>query len=466
MRLPEIERNAGLPIRRQIYERIKAQILDGTLTAGEALLSTRQLANELNVSRSTVVEAYDMLLAEGFLTSNRGSKTVVAEGIALLGNAIPQAGKTKKPARSIRADFSTGRPDIEQFPRGQWRKMLQKAARDLPVLEFGYTGPQGYLPLREEIASWLSRARGISADAGDIFITAGATHALRITADMLCPDGGRVVMEDPCHKGLYDTLVSCGCEVLPIAADDRGIQAELLRGDEGARMIYVTPSHQFPLGGILPASRRAALIQYARENDVFIVEDDYDSEFRYAGDPVAPLYSMDPRRVVYIGTFSKTVFPALRIGFVILPHSLQRRWNDLRTHHDIQNPVLEQAVMAEFLRSRAMDRHVRSMKKRYALRRNVLMDALDDAFGSQWSAAGDAAGLHVAVRFFGQKFGESFRDRCRAEGIVAVPLETHCIVKGNHEDQLVLGYGHLEPDAIISGVSLLAYAMHLTERKQ
>ena len=459
MLLPKIERNTEMPIRRQIYEQIKAQILGGNLAAGDALPSTRQLAAELNIARSTAVEAYDMLLAEGFLTSSRGSKTVVADGIALLGSAPAQRVIREKPKHIIRADFSTGRPDIDGFPRGQWRKIIQKAANGLSADVLGYTGPQGYLPLREEIASWLARARGIVANPNDIFITAGATHALRITADMLCPRGGRVVMEDPCHKGLYDTLLSCGCEVRPVPADDRGIQVELIDGNANASMIYVTPSHQFPLGGILPAARRTALIQFARDHDVWIVEDDYDSEFRYTGEPVAPLYSMDSQRVIYVGTFSKTLFPALRIGFVILPNSLHGQWRELRTHHDVQNPILEQVAMAEFLRSRAMDRHVRTMKKRYAQRRAILMSALTEEFGPDWTTAGDAAGLHVAVRFFGKKFDESFRARCREEDIVAVPVETHCIVKGQHGDQLVLGYGHLEPEQIVSGVSLLASVM-------
>jgi len=224
-------------------------------------------------------------------------------------------------------------------------------------------------------------------------------------------------------------------------------------------MLYVTPSHQFPLGGILPAPRRAALIRYARENNAYIAEDDYDSEFRFSGSPLAPLYSMDTQRVVYVGTFSKTAFPALRIGFVILPGVLQRRWRELRMHHDVQNPPFEQAALCDFLKSRRFDRHIRAMRNRYGRRRQALMDALKENFGSDWSACGDAAGLHVTIRFIGRRFDESFREKCLSGGIAVVPLEAHCIQKGKHEDQLVMGYGHLEPDEIEKGIRLLAAVM-------
>lgn len=456
MQLPILNRASETPIRRQIYEQLKTQILCGMLRAGEALPSTRQLAADLGVSRSTIVESYDMLLAEGFLESRQGSQTVVADGIFL---KIQSADMTEKPIRenhTILADFTTGRPDINSFPRAQWIRLLAKAAQELPVSEFGYSGPQGYLPLREEIAAWLSRSRGITASAEDIFITAGATHALRITADLLCPGGGRVIMEDPCHKGLYDTLIASNCEIVPVPVDDHGLRTDLLSGDAHAKIVYVTPSHQFPLGGILPAGRRAGLIRYAQEQNIYIIEDDYDSEFRFTGMPITPLYAMDAQRVIYVGTFSKTVFPALRIGFAILPKGLQARWKFLRMHHDVQNPPFEQAAMAAFLRSRAFDRHIRSSRNRYAKRREVLIFALREAFGDHLSVSGDAAGLHVAVRISGMAFDDSFQARCKKRGIIASPLEAHCIVKGQHMDQLVLGYGHLEPEQIKDGVRLLA----------
>ena len=456
MTLPAINRTAQEPIRRQIYGQLRAQILSGRMAAGEALPSTRQLAEELAVSRSTVVEAYDMLLAEGFLTSRQGAQTVVSDGLVMDPQSSQTAGEYKRKPERILADFSTGRPDLALFPHAQWVKLLFAASSVLPPKQYGYTGPHGYLPLREEISSWLMRSRGLNADPDDIFITAGATQALRILTDLLCLDGGRALVEDPCHKGLYDTLVASRCEILPCPADNHGLQTDRLREFDNVSMIYVTPSHQFPLGGILPAARRAALIRYAREQDCYIIEDDYDSEFRYVGEPVAPLYSMDAERVVYVGTFSKTLFPALRIGFVILPKNLQSRWRNLRTHHDVQNPPFEQAALAEFLRTRKLDRHIRSMRRIYAARRQALLASLQANFADLWTVCGDAAGLHVTIQFHGKKMDDAFQTRCIKAGIHVVPLEAHSIVKEKHEDALVLGFGHIKPEEIVSGVGLLA----------
>jgi GntR family transcriptional regulator/MocR family aminotransferase len=223
--------------------------------------------------------------------------------------------------------------------------------------------------------------------------------------------------------------------------------------------VYVTPSHQFPLGGILPAARRAALIRYAREKEVYIIEDDYDSEFRYCGEPVAPLYALDPQRVIYVGTFSKTLFPALRIGFVLLPRILQKRWRTLRTHADVQNPVFEQAALAMLLRTRKLDRHIQKMRRVYGQRRQALLDALKESFGNGFIPWGDAAGLHLAVQFPGMCFDDAFHKACQDQSIYVTPVDRHCIIKGCHSDKLLLGYGHLTPEMIWAGIPLLAQAV-------
>ncbi len=226
------------------------------------------------------------------------------------------------------------------------------------------------------------------------------------------------MMEDPCHIGMLGTFVNKGCTIVPIPVDTEGMQTDYLPKCKSISVIYVTPSHQYPLGGILPASRRAALIRFARENDLYIIEDDYDSEFRYEGEPIAPLYSLDPQRVIYVGTFSKSVFPALRIGYVILPFQLHKHWRDLRTHTDVQNPPFEQAALAEFLRTRKFDRHVQKMRKIYGQRRQVLLESLKENFGSSWTAYGDSAGLHVAIDFPEKRFDEGFITNCLQNGVV------------------------------------------------
>jgi len=237
--------------------------------------------------------------------------------------------------------------------------------------------------------------------------------------------------------------------------DEQGLQTEYLTSEGTACIVYVTPSHQFPLGGILPASRRASLIRFARENEVYIVEDDYDSEFRYCGEPIMPLHSMDPQRVIYVGTFSKALFPALRIGYVILPRQLQKRWRDLRTYADVQNPPFEQAALADLLRTRKFDRYIQKMRKIYGERRRVLLESLNQTFGSGWCAYGDAAGLHLTVKFPGMRFDDAFRKNCLESGISITPVEHHCIQKERHLNKLLIGYGHLEPEEIRNSIRLL-----------
>ena len=454
----ELNRQAELPVRRQLYEALKGQITGGRLKAGEALPSTRELAQALNLSRSTVCEAYQMLLAEGFILSRQGAPTVVAGNLCL--EKLPDVRpREDAPPPAFAADFRTGSPALTLFPKFLWQQMLRRALEETPLDRYGYTGPQGYDELRAEIADWLFRGRGLAVHPDDVFITAGATHALHLAAGLLYESGRGLLAEDPCHTGMLRTFLSMGCPVTPVPVDEQGIKTDLLPKDGNAFAVYVTPSHQFPLGGILPAARRAALIRYAREKGIYVIEDDYDSEFRYGGEPVAPLYDLDPQRVIYVGTFSKALFPALRIGFVLLPRDLQRRWRILRTHTDVQSPPFEQAALAMLLHTRKLDRHIQKMRKIYRQRRQALLEALKSAFGGGWLPWGDAAGLHLAVQFPGMRFDGAFHKACLEYGIYVTPVERHCIQKGSHLDKLLLGYGHLSPEEIRHGVPLLAQAM-------
>jgi len=427
----------------------------GQLKAGEQVPSTRELAKMLNVSRNTVCQAFDLLITEGYLISRRGAAARVADGLFVEASSL-QPKKIKEDTPSVCVDFRTGRPELRQFPKFLWQSLMHKASCELSADMYGYSGPQGLPCLRIEIAAWLFRNRGLKVDPNDIYITAGATHALHLSAELLCSEGRQILMEDPCNIGIMEIFTKRNCSIVSVPVDSEGIQPGYFPKLNNIAATYVTPSHQFPLGGILNASRRAALIRFANESCSYILEDDYDSEFRFSGDPVAPIYSMCPQRVVYIGTFSKTVFPALRIGYAILPYELQNSWCDLRAHTDVQNPPFEQAALAEFLRSRKFDRHVSRMRRIYSNRRIVLMDSLKESFGNMWAACGDAAGLHTAIDFPGISFNREFRDKCLEIGIYITPLEEHCIEKGLHQSTLLMGYGHLEPDEIKKGVQLLS----------
>lgn len=450
----ELQRRHEVPLSRQIYQAFREQISMSRLKPDEALPSTRELAVQLGVSRSTVCEAYEMLLSEGFVISRQGAPTRVAPGLHLdkpPAFHMPDEPQGKAP---VVIDFGTGQPDMENFPQALWGRLLCKAFEDMPLSMFNYTGPDGLPALREEVAAWLLRSRGLKADPRDIFITVGATQALHLLTGLLLSDGREMLIEDPCHSGMRKALQGEGYPLRPVPVDAAGLQTDLLEQKE-ACAVYVTPSHQFPLGGILPACRRTALIRFARENGSYIIEDDYDSEFRYSGAPVSPLYAMDPERVIYVGTFSKIVFPALRIGYVILPKRLHAKWRRLRVYADVQNPVLEQAALAEFLKTRKLDRHVQKMRRLYAHRRAELLLALGQTFGDSWRAWGDASGLHIALEFSGRCFDSNFMSLSREMGLHITPVEHHSIMKGNHQDKLLIGYGHLGADAIEKGIGLL-----------
>jgi GntR family transcriptional regulator / MocR family aminotransferase len=450
----ELDRNSKIPLKRQIYRSLRDRITSGRLKAGEVLPSTRELARDLKTSRNTMCEAYEMLIAEGFVLNHQGSPTRVASGLCLEKIGSCTFTETETHGQKYLADFQTGQPDLRQFPQFLWQQILHKTSKEMPVHQLGYSGPQGLPHLREEIAAWLFRGRGLTVDSRDIFITAGATQALHLIVNLLYRDGADIMVEDPCHTGMLETILQRGCRIMPVPVDKQGLQTEYLSGQHGCA-VYVTPSHQFPLGGVLPAGRRTALIRFARENGSYIIEDDYDSEFRYKGEPIAPLYAMDAQQVIYVGTFSKVLFPALRIGYVVLPGQLHKAWNDLRTHTDVQNPPFEQAALAEFLRTRKMDRHVQKMRRLYRNRRQVLLETMGEVFSSGWQAWGDAAGLHLAIEFPGRRFDEEFVKSSLNNGIRITPVENHCIQKGRHLNKLLIGYGHLEPQEIRKGIVLL-----------
>ncbi|MFH1879428.1 MAG: PLP-dependent aminotransferase family protein, partial [Bacillota bacterium] len=423
---------------------------------------TRELATELGVSRNTVYAAYDMLWTEGFIVNRQGAPSRAADGLQM--NPARTAGSAPKQTQTkpdIRWDFKTGQPDLSAFPWKAWNETLKNAADSLSARQFAYSGPKGYEPLCGEIARWLLRARGMEAEPQDVFITSGSTQALYLLVDILHRDGRDFGLENPSHPGIRTVIEDKGYPICFVPVDGQGADVSALDGRE-LSAAYVTPSHQFPLGGILPASRRAALIRMAAEKDFYIIEDDYDSEFRYAGLPVSPLYAMDSARVIYVGTFSKTLFPALRLGFAVLPKALQAKWRHSRTYMDMQNPILEQAALANFLRTRRMDKHIRRMKRVYGEKRDTLLDAIRAAFGNAAIPWGDASGLHTALQFPGHAFGPPFIGRCADAGIRISPVSQYCASGDEHTDKLLLGYGHLQAEQIREGIVKLLQLIQTT----
>ncbi|MCM0758216.1 PLP-dependent aminotransferase family protein [Sporomusa sphaeroides DSM 2875] len=450
----ELRYKDEVSLARQIFLSLKQRILAGEISQGEALPSTRELAKGLGASRNTVCEAYDMLLTEGFIVSHQGAPSRVAAGLHLTTKKNPVPAAKKQEQAPILWDFKTGQPDLSQFPRQLWSQLVHAAANTLTTQQLEYSGPKGYEPLCEEIAHWLLRSRSMEVKPEDVFITSGATAALHLLVNILNKAGHAFALESPSHPGIRTVIADRGYPLQWLLVDEQGADISTLQG-KNVCAVYVTPSHQFPLGGILPAGRRAALLRLASEHDFYIIEDDYDSEFRYTGPPVSPIYSMDSSHVIYVGTFSKTLFPALRIGFVVLPKQLQKSWRHSRNYMDVQNPILEQAALTQFLHMRKMDKHVQRMRRIYGEKRKVLLNSLENTFGASVQQWGDASGLHLALCFQEMEFGKQFVHDCRDAGIRISLVTQYCPMNDHHKDKLLLGYGHLSHIQIQKGIQAL-----------
>ncbi len=459
-----IERSSIKPLIRQMYEHIRAQILCGALQEGTQLPSTRELAANLHISRNVVLEAYDQLLAEGYVESRAGSGTYVADGIHFeKGQSEPDV----SPALSVASlrtedqyiDFRSGLPALDLFPRRQWSQLAQHVYATAESAIFGYDNPEGRPELRTALARYLQRTRGVSCQPAHILILSGASQAFSLLNRLLLSPNDEMVMEDPVNYEVQLILSSSGAQLFPVPVDEHGMQTDLLPLNRRPRCIFVTPSHQFPQGGILPIQRRLQLLQFARTVDGYVVEDDYDSEFRYVGSPISSLQGLCPERVIYIGTFSKILSPALRLGYLVLPTELVERARSIKRLLDLHSPSLEQLILAQFIEAGYLERHIVRMKRVYQKRRDVLITRLRQHFSDQVEIVGDATGLHLVARFPQVTFTPEIIAAIERAEVQVYPVERHAIVKDRHLHDIILGYGHLSPAQIEQGIERIKLAI-------
>jgi GntR family transcriptional regulator / MocR family aminotransferase len=404
------------PLGRQIYAALRQRILDGVLAPGDRLPSTRDLGEQLGVSRTIVVAAYEQLLAEGFVVGRVGAGTFVTPGLAPVrpsGASTPARLRLSRfgaaaaavkasvefPAPNpapLRYDFAYGRSDVDCFPFDHWWRLLHRCARRTAVRALDYGEAAGVATLREAICAHVRRSRAVVCEPSQVIVVNGSQQALDLVTRVLIEPGDRVVIEDPLYQGTREVLRVAGATVVAVPVDRDGLDPDAL--PRTARLAFVTPSHQYPSGAILPLARRQALLRWAARADAAIVEDDYDGEFRYGGKRLESLQGLDTAgRVIYVGTFSRTIFSSLRIGYLIVPPALREAFTAAKWLCDRHTATLEQETLAEFIRSGRYERHLRRLRRRNAIAREALLDAVHHHLGDRVTLTGDGAGAHVVL---------------------------------------------------------------------
>ncbi|HEX8674701.1 MAG TPA: PLP-dependent aminotransferase family protein [Longimicrobium sp.] len=497
------------PLHRQLYNAIRTAIVSGRLPAGSRLPSTRALATETGVSRVTVSAAFDQLRAEGYVEARTGSGTFVREGLpddALhtrrsslrrtspappsTAPHVPTAPAKRPEGPTGTSAFRIGLPALDLFPVGLWARIAARRWRGVAGEEaerlLGYGYPMGYDPLRKAIADYVNLSRGVRCEARQVIVTSGAQQALDLVARVLLKPGEAAWLEDPGYFGARETLRAAGAAIVPVPVDDDGLDTAAGEAlNPAARLAYVSPSYQFPLGATMTMQRRLALLDWAGRAGAWIVEDDYDGEFRYVGRPLASLQGLDaersaaggvPARVLYVGTFSKTLFPSLRLGYVIVPEALVDTFAAAKAALDRHTATVEQAVLADFIEEGHYTRHVRRMRLVYASRQATLIAAAATHLSRWLDLRPAAAGMHLVGWLRpdvpGGVTDEELSEAANAAGVFVTPLSSYRTPAphdGEHPAPpggLVFGYAGCSDAMIWDGARRLGRAIegHLERR--
>ena len=472
------------PLFRQLYEEFRRRILDGTLPPGMRLPATRALADELRISRNTVLNAYEQLLAEGYLEGRAGSGTYVPPKLPEEMMQVRRKSNQRRPATATRRELSQrgellarssvrprcaggptrplqpGVPALDAFPFEAWGRLVSRHYHRPSRELLDYADPAGYHSLRKAITEHLRPARGVNCDPEQVLIITGSQQGIDLIARMLLDPGDAVWVEDPGYLGARAALASAGARVVGVPVDAAGLDvcAGNLRS-RNARLVHVTPSHQYPLGVTLSLPRRLALLDWAHRANAWIVEDDYDSEFRYAGRPLAALQGMDrDGRVLYLGTFSKALFPSLRLGYLVVPSDLANAFVAARAVMDRQTPTLTQAVVADFMNEGHFIRHIRRMRTLYRERQEILLRAAKRELDGLVNVSPCETGMHLMGWLEGEREDRTASRAAAQAGVETPPLSSYRI---EHSDRggLLLGYAGWDARQIHDGVRRLGRAL-------
>lgn len=460
------------PLYRRVFETLRLDIVEGLWKAGERLPASRELAKRLAVSRNTVNTAYDMLQAEGYIVAKPGSgyfvaaslpdltplsshqqpfETDCAEG-ALSARGRILASHTRPVAAIDNPAFQPGLPDMEDFPFKHWQQCLRAHANP-PAALTGYQEQGGHADLKAALSDYLQLSRGLRCTAGQIVLVNGSQAGLDLLARMLVNPGDTIALEEPGYLGARDAFRAAGAELAPVPVDENGLVADALPAT--AKLVYCTPSYQFPLGSTMSAARRMQLLNWAAAHSAYVVEDDYDSEFRYGGRPLSALQGLDQQhRVIYLGTFSKVMFPGLRLGYLALPPRLAKAFALALRKTGQDPPLIWQAAMADFIREGYFASHLRKMRKRYGEKQRLLVQLLQQHLSRWLEVTPTAAGMQLAGYYRQEVNEEALLAEARRQNIVLAPLSRYylgpCPQPG-----LYLGYAGVAPAAMADNVRRL-----------
>ncbi len=458
-----LDRSLRIPLPLQIAHGIRDAIFNQRLGPGTRLPPTRELARRLQVSRMVVVEAYEWLEADGYVETRTGSGTYISKTLTLLQPAMqrvkdPPRRTDPLPDKAVTVNFRPGLPALDIFPRRAWKAALARAVRNVRTDQLGYGPVEGLPGLRRVIAEYAGRTRGLPVIPERVVITVGAAQALDLVLRALAPLRS-VAVEDPGPEPVRRLLQLHHVQSRAIPVDEQGLMVDLLPADADCTALHVIPSHQYPTGWAMSLARRARVLAWAEARDALVIEDDYDSEFRFDRLPPIALAALDrTQRVVYMGSFSKTMFPGLRLGFSIVPERLIGRILELKWFSDRCVPVLEQFALAEWIESGVFEHHIRKMRGVYAQRRAVLLSALNRRFGTAVHVQGVPAGMHIYAGFDLKRTEAELLSAALRAGVNIYPASPCCMQHRPQYPSLILGFGHLSETQILHGVELLGRA--------